>query len=63
MSHDQYLNAAIAIKAVKRRRYEEYGDYVLTEDEIQSIKDRLTKHNLELDDEQIRSGWECLSHI
>lgn len=57
------LTAAIVIKANKCKRYDEYGDYELTDEVIDRIKDALAKRNLELDDEQIRSGWECLSHI
>lgn len=63
MTPDDYLNAAIVIQVNKRRRAEQHGDYEITEDVIQNIKDTLTKRNLQLDDEQIRSGWECLSHI
>lgn len=63
MTPDDYLNAAIVIQVNKRRRAEQHGDYELTDDVMQHIKGILTKRSLKLDDTQIKSCWECLSHI
>jgi hypothetical protein len=57
MTSDDYLNAAIVIKANKCREPE------LTEEVITKIKETLERRCLHLDDEQIKSGWECLSPI
>jgi hypothetical protein len=55
---DDCLNAAIVIKAIKVNSGSEF-----TEDVIVRIRESLERRSLQLDDEQIKSGWECLSHI
>jgi hypothetical protein len=63
MTPDDYLNASIVIKANKTKAYEANGNYDLTPEIVTHIKETLERRSLQLDEEQIKSGWECLSHI